>query len=175
MKPVNTTELGVAVTPVIPEDDWNSLHQARSSHCSWEPAAQWILFTAWLWEGSRAAESLWQGAVTELFLQYLQLMPIAYLSSARPVLTLPSGQVDNVCAFLLRKLAANRTSKSLISGLDSKSHGLPGQRRGAGKCGHVWELWAQGLECAGRQSTGPVGAFGRVKNAGLEHEGCALK
>lgn len=80
-----------------------------------------------------------------------------------------------MCAFLLRKVAANRASKSLISGLANKTPGLPGQRGGAGKCGHVWELWAQGLECAGQQSTGPVGAFGRVKNARLEHEHCVLK
>lgn len=60
----------MVVTPVIPEDDWNSLLQARSCHCSSEPAAQWILVTEWLRE--MAAESLWQGAIKELFLQCFQ-------------------------------------------------------------------------------------------------------
>jgi hypothetical protein len=81
----------------------------------------------------------------------------------------------HVCSFLVRKIAANTASKSLISGLDSKTNALPGQRDGAAKCGHVSEPWAQGLECAGSKATGPVGAFGRVKTTGLEHEDCVLK
>lgn len=124
MKMVNPTELGVAVTPMTP--DWNSLHQA-SSHCSWEPAAQRILLTEWLREGSRAARSLRHGAGTELFPQRFQSMPITHLSSARPVQTLTMDKWT-VCAFLLRKVAANRASKSLISGLASRTPGLPGQR-----------------------------------------------
>ena len=78
--------------------------------------------------------------------------------------------------FLPRKKDCSKYSlKELNLWPDSKTNALPGQRDGAAKCGHVSEPWAQGLECAGSKATGPVGAFGRVKTTGLEHEDCVLK